>query len=102
MKFAATLFAALLVLLAALARLGVRQVPMLPIYRDRELAFCMSQTGASLLCVPAVWRGNDYAEMAERVRAEHGGFTIRVCDRALPDADPSMLPPAPTSASLDV
>ena len=90
-----------MVLLAALARLGVRQVPMLPIYRDREVAFCMSQTGASVLCVPAVWRGNDYAEMAERVRAEHGGFTVRVCDRALPDADPSVLPPAPTLASAD-
>ena len=57
------------VLLAALARLGVRQVPMLPIYRDRELSFCLTQTQASLVCVPGEWRGVDYGAMAERVAA---------------------------------
>jgi cyclohexanecarboxylate-CoA ligase len=89
-----------MVLLAALARLGVRQVPMLPIYRDRELGFCLSQTEASVLCVPATWRGVDYAAMAARARAASGdAFRVRVCDRALPDADPSTLPPPPGPSS---
>jgi cyclohexanecarboxylate-CoA ligase len=88
------------VLLAALARIGARQVPMLPIYRDRELAFCLAQTGASLLCVPGTWRGVDYQEMAGRVTASLPGDTsVLVCDRELPDGDPATLPPPPAEAS---
>ena len=87
------------VLLAALARLGVRQVPLLPIYRERELGFCLAQTGASLLCVPATWRGVDYPAMGARVQDAQGGLRVRVCDRALPDADPSGLPAPPEPAS---
>ena len=89
-----------MVLLAALARLGVRQVPVLPIYRDRELGFVMAQTQASMLCVPGTWRGVDYADMATRLRTAAGGsFTVRVCDRVLPDADPAVLPPPPAPSS---
>jgi acyl-CoA synthetase (AMP-forming)/AMP-acid ligase II len=87
------------VLLAALARLGVRQVPMLPIYRERELTFCLTQTGASRVHVPGTWRGVDYAAMAEKVA---GGLThdvrVAVTDRALPEGDPATLP-APPAAS---
>ncbi len=45
------------VLVAALARLGARQVPMLPLYREREMGFVLAQNEAELLVVPRVWRG---------------------------------------------
>ena len=86
-----------IVLLGALARLGVRQVPVLPVYRDRELGFCLVQTGASLLCVPATWRGVDYAAMAARVAEALPGLEVRVCDRSLPDGDPATLPAPPAA-----
>ena len=82
-----------LVLMGALARLRARQVPLLPIYRERELTFCLRQTDASVFYIPAVWRGYDYGALAGRVREAVGGFEIRVLDGPLPDGDPAELPP---------
>ena len=56
------------VLVAALARLGAVQNPMLPILGSRELAFITHQTAARLLVVPATWRGRDYAADARARR----------------------------------
>src|SRR5436190_781921 len=67
-----------LVLMAALSRLGVRQVPLLPIYRERELTFCLRQAGSKTLYVPGTWRGFDYVALAERVRERIGQFDIAV------------------------
>lgn len=83
------------VLVGALARLGVVQNPVMPVYRERELTFVTRQTGASLLIVPPVWRGFDYPEMARRVRDRVPGLEIMVADRALPAGDPATLPPPP-------
>ena len=85
-----------LVLMAALSRLGVRQVPLLPIYRERELTFCLRQAGAKTLYVPGTWRGFDYVALAERVRERIGQFDIAVLDHVLPDGDPTILPPPPS------
>lgn len=71
-----------MVLLGALARIGATQVPMLPIYREREIGFVMNQTKASVLCVPESWRGVDYAAMAEGVQAAQGGFQVGVGARS--------------------
>src|SRR4051812_1680518 len=65
-----------LVLMSALSRLGVRQVPLLPIYREREMTFCLRQAGAKTLFVPGIWRGFDYVALAERVREKIGSFNI--------------------------
>jgi acyl-CoA synthetase (AMP-forming)/AMP-acid ligase II len=81
------------VLVAALSRLGAIQNPLLPLYREREVRFAASQTGARWLIVPTSWRGVDYQEMARSVAAELPDCEVLVCDRAAPDADPSMLPP---------
>ncbi len=82
-----------LVLVGALARLGARQNPLIPIYRNREVAFITGQSGASLLIVPTVYRGFDYEAMANEIAAERSGLSVLVVDRDLPDGDPSALPP---------
>jgi acyl-CoA synthetase (AMP-forming)/AMP-acid ligase II len=84
-----------LVLVAALARLGSVQNPVLPIYRDRELRFMTAQTGARLLVVPPGWRGFDYPEMANAIAGERDDLDVLVVDRALPEGDPSTLPAPP-------
>jgi acyl-CoA synthetase (AMP-forming)/AMP-acid ligase II len=75
------------VLMGALARLGVTQVPVLPIHRERELRFVLAQSGAGLLCVPGTWRGVDYVALAQRVQGELGTFKTLVCAPA-PTVDP--------------
>jgi cyclohexanecarboxylate-CoA ligase len=69
-----------LVLLGALARLDVIQVPILPIHREKEIRFAVAQTGAKWLCVPGTWRGVDYVAIAENVRRDLGSFDIVVLD----------------------
>jgi cyclohexanecarboxylate-CoA ligase len=83
------------VLVAALARLGAIQNPMLPILGSREMEFIAGQTGASALIVPSEWRGRDYTAQAEGIAATHDGLRVITADRALPEGEPSDLPPPP-------
>jgi acyl-CoA synthetase (AMP-forming)/AMP-acid ligase II len=72
---------------------------MLPIYREREVGFITHQTGANLLIVPSVWRGFDFEAMARSIASDTPGLEVLVCDKNLPDGDPSTLgPPAPGGA----
>ena len=84
-----------LVLTAALSRLQAVQNPVLPIYREREVGFVTRQTGARLLCVPPAFRGFDYQAMARQLADAQPGLEVCVVDDALPEGDPSTLPPAP-------
>jgi cyclohexanecarboxylate-CoA ligase len=92
-----------LVVQGALARLGVVQVPLLPILRQREVAFILGRTGARLLVVPGEWRGFDYAAMARQAVAEIDPPVVitvvdtALHDAALPEADAGGLPPEPAS-----
>jgi acyl-CoA synthetase (AMP-forming)/AMP-acid ligase II len=91
-----------LVLVGALARLGARQNPLIPIYRHREVGFITAQSDASLLIVPTVYRGFDFEAMAHEIAAERPGLSVLVVDRDLPDGDPAVLPavePPPASAA---
>ena len=83
-----------LVLVGALARLGARQNPIIPIYRGREVGFITEQSAAALLVVPTSFRGFDFAAMAEEIAAARTGMQVLVADRVLPDADPGGLPEA--------
>ena len=87
------------VLVAALARLGAVQNPILPIYRAREVGFAVRQAGSRLLIVPGVWRGFDYEAMAREI----GGPDVLVAAPELPEADPAGLgpPPEPPSSAGD-
>jgi len=88
------------VLAGALARLGAVQNPILPIYRQRELAHILGEVGPKLLIVPRTWRGFDYAAMAEQLVA--GSATrVLVCDRTLPEADPRTLPAVSPPSARD-
>jgi acyl-CoA synthetase (AMP-forming)/AMP-acid ligase II len=89
------------VLVAALARLGAVQNPMLPILGPREMRFIAQQTGAKLLVVPSEWRGRAFEEEARAIAADLSGLEVLVADRALPEGDPAALPPVPAAASAD-
>jgi acyl-CoA synthetase (AMP-forming)/AMP-acid ligase II len=86
-------------LVLALARLGAIQNPMLPIYREREVGFVVRQARSKLLVVPSTWSGFDFEAMAKdiasAVNADGGALEVLVADKALPQGDPSTLPPPP-------
>jgi acyl-CoA synthetase (AMP-forming)/AMP-acid ligase II len=84
-----------LVLVGALARLGARQNPILPIYRARELGFVARQSRPRLLLVPGVFRGFDHAALAREIAGGLPGLEVLVIDGALPEADPAALPAPP-------
>jgi cyclohexanecarboxylate-CoA ligase len=81
-----------LVLIAALARLGARQNPILPFLREREVGFVVRQIGARLLIVPTVFRAFDHAAMARDLAGDVAGLEVVVAEAALPDGDPASLP----------
>jgi acyl-CoA synthetase (AMP-forming)/AMP-acid ligase II len=89
-----------MILVAALARLGAVQNPILPIYRRREVGFITHQFDARVLVVPGRWRNFDYEQMAREIAQDQPGLEVVVVDRALPHAAASNLaaPPAVTSA----
>ena len=90
-----------MVLVGAIARLGATQNPVLPIYREREVGFCVRQAKAKLLVVPSDFAGFDFVAMAEGIVAEAAAdgqpVTILTSDRSLPAGDPASLAPPPAS-----
>ena len=86
-----------IVLSFALARLGTTQVPIIPIYREREVGSVLAQAGVKFFAVPGVWRNFDYEAMARGLQEASGGaFETLVVSDTLPEGDPSTLPAPPT------
>ncbi|MGW6394459.1 class I adenylate-forming enzyme family protein [Streptomyces sp. NPDC055103] len=85
------------VLSFALARIGAVQTPVIPFYRDKEVGFALRESKAEYFAVPGVWRGFDHTEMARRLGAR-GIFEAYGPD-SLPDGDPGILPPPPSSGT---
>ncbi|KQX59308.1 MULTISPECIES: AMP-binding protein [unclassified Streptomyces] len=83
------------VLSFALARLGAVQTPVIPFYRDKEVGFALRESEAEFFAVPGVWRGFDHTGMARRLGAR--GIFEAYDD--LPDGDPAVLPPPPSSGT---
>lgn len=79
----------------ALARIGAVQSPVIPFYRDREVAFALRESKAEFFATPGVWRGFDHTEMARRL----GARGIFEAYDTLPDGDPSVLPPPPSDGT---
>jgi non-ribosomal peptide synthetase component E (peptide arylation enzyme) len=76
--------------MAALARLGAAQAPIIPIYGQRETAAAVESAGAEVILVPGSWRGTDYAEMARGLRSAP---RMVVVGEHAPEADaPGSLP----------
>jgi len=89
-----------LVLTGALSRLGAIQNPILPIYRNREVSFIVSQSNCKVLIVPRMFRGFDYEPMAHEVVTSLGrNVEIIIADPDMPEADPAGL--ATYQAELD-
>jgi acyl-CoA synthetase (AMP-forming)/AMP-acid ligase II len=80
------------VLMAALTRLDAVQNPIIPIMREREVAYITGEAKSDLVVAPTVFRGFDYHRMLEAI-ASTRGFAILDCDDALPAGDRSTLPP---------
>lgn len=90
------------VLSMALARLGAVQNPILHIYREREVAFVLSQMKPEFFFVPRTFKGFDFAAMAERLSKDlEKPPAVVVADAGLPAAAPGTLPPTPSAASAD-
>jgi acyl-CoA synthetase (AMP-forming)/AMP-acid ligase II len=80
------------VLIAALARLGAVQNPVIPILRDAEVGTIVGEGRPDLVIVPARWRGFDHEAMAHRL-LDGTRTQILVCDiPSAPDPDRFALP----------
>ena len=84
-------------LAAALSLIGTVQVPIIPIYRDREVAHCCRRSGARWLLTPGLFRGYDFAAMARRVSDETGVVPIPVSPGDFP-AGGSAVAPGPAGS----
>ena len=82
-----------MILVGALSRLDAIQIPILPIFRAREVRFIAGQCRPDLLVTPPVWRGFDYPAMAREVAEEQDGLGTFVLDRELPTSPEIELPP---------
>ncbi len=85
-----------LLLLAALARLGAVQSPIIPILREREVRYITSEARTDVLIVRPSWRAFDYEQLATSIASEVG-FRVLATD-TLPTGDPSALPDPPGPA----
>jgi acyl-CoA synthetase (AMP-forming)/AMP-acid ligase II len=92
-----------IVLSTALARLGAVQNPIIHIYREREVAFALAQTGAAFFFVPGVWKDFDYVAMADKIAT---GLDrppeVVVAYDTLPEGDPATLPAPPAPGDDEV
>ncbi len=81
-----------MVVMAALARLGAVQNPILPIWRESELRFATTQLGTEALIVPGWWRGVDHRELARAAVADSGVPIIVVDHEPVPRPGSLRLP----------
>ncbi|CDO89490.1 cyclohexanecarboxylate-CoA ligase [Mycobacterium triplex] len=86
------------VVMAALARLGAVQNPIIPILREREVAFITGQLSTEFLVVPEVWRGFDHGALARSLAAAQGFEAITVDLATPPCAGELRLPRADADA----
>jgi acyl-coenzyme A synthetase/AMP-(fatty) acid ligase len=87
-----------LVLSMALCRIGAVQVPIIPIYREREVGFVLRQSSPAWFFHPGRWRGFDYGAMARAITDElDEPPSLLVTYDRLPEADPATLPPPPAT-----
>jgi acyl-CoA synthetase (AMP-forming)/AMP-acid ligase II len=87
-----------LVLTSALSRLEAVQVPLLPIYREREMRYIFDSTHAEWYIAPAEWRGLSFRDLVAR-SVDEGTALQRLWlgeDRSLPEMDASSIPPWPS------
>ena len=87
-----------IVLSFALARLGTTQVPIIPIYREREVGSVLRRRGVRFFAVPGTWRNFDYEAMAKAAAGRRPAAVRDARGRPTrcPRATPPLLPAPPT------
>ena len=95
-----------MVVMAALARLGAVQNPIIPQLRESEVGFITGQLDTEFFVVPEFWRGFDHGGLARGLSGDKG-FQVITLDLAtppaagelrLPGAGLAALPAPPSSA----
>lgn len=81
-------------LAVALHRLDVTQVPIIAIYRDREVAHCCRETDAKWLITTDEFRDYDFSAMGSRIAADLGLTHVVLDPDHLPVGDPARLAPS--------
>ena len=65
--------------------MGLIVNPIIPIYRDRELAFILADANTNLIFIPTMFRDFDYTQMLQRLRGDLPELrhivTVRDCDQ---------------------
>jgi acyl-CoA synthetase (AMP-forming)/AMP-acid ligase II len=86
-----------LVVCMAMARLGVVQTPLIHLYREKELSFCIEAAKPAMVVVPGTFGDHDYVAMVNGIleASGHEAEVLAAFD-GLPEGDPATLPPAPS------
>ena len=87
------------VVMAALARLGAVQNPIIPILREHEVGFITAQLSSEFLVVPEFWHEFDYGGLA-RALAPDRGFEVITVDLATPPVAGELRLPTASADSL--
>jgi len=74
-------------LAAALSRIGAILVPIMPIYRDDEVAYLLEHSGARAVVTCGIFRGFDHQAMMERLASTASGVEAVYVARALSGTD---------------
>jgi cyclohexanecarboxylate-CoA ligase len=75
---------------AAIARLGAVLVPIMPIYRDDEVAYVLNHSGAKVAITCEEFKGFRYVDMFSRLRADAPELGTLVVARASQPVDPTV------------
>lgn len=76
-----------LVVSLALSRLGAVQIPVIPVYREREIGHILDETALDAFIVTPRWRGFDYLELCQDLASSRGGRTaVLTVDDAVNDS----------------
>lgn len=86
------------VLMAALARLGVTQNPVMPILRGKEVRSIVGSCRSGAFITVPQWRGFDHGALAAELADELG--LIPLVGEVLPTGDPAILPPFTASEGV--
>jgi cyclohexanecarboxylate-CoA ligase len=87
-----------IIVMAALARLGAVQAPIIPLYRKREIVAAAATAAAQFMLVPGVWRGTDFVEMASGLPTGPKVVVVGESAPSASDAEVASLPAPAASA----
>jgi acyl-CoA synthetase (AMP-forming)/AMP-acid ligase II len=80
------------VIAAAVSRIGCVIVPIMPIYRDDEVGYVLTHSGARVAVTCSTFKGFDHAAMFERLRAQCPNLAEIVVARTSEETHESAIP----------